>query len=518
MDPQVNMAHASINSSTVSRQKVVRTHAPDLSIIRQARQAPPKMPLDGFGALAPWIEKAAKARGAPVDYVGATALVMSATAIGTTREAVYNEWKQKPIIWAALVGFPSDGKSPALEIATDVARTVELDAAEGHKLALAEWETGAESAKIVSKRWRDEVETATKNGVPPPLRPADAVEPEKPARPRMAIADATTEAMAQVLAQQPRGVVIVRDELAALIGGFDRYSGAGADRAFVLEAHEGRPFVIDRKSTPEPLRVPFNAMSIVGGIQPDKLDAITDGSDDGFAGRFLFVWPERPPFARVGNAPGIGPLLQVTRRLRELRHNVDTDGNPSSVGIPLSADAIELIEAYRQELHRMTSDEGGLIGTSLGKMPGRAMRLALTFELLAWATREDNAVEPTEISADTMASAIAFLDDYAVPMLRRAIGEAGLPQAERDAASIARRIAKDRPTVVNSSAARKARWLQGKANATRYAEAFAELVDAKWLLPDGQRDGDTLGRKTSDFRVAIGLFGALDEVASGGKP
>jgi hypothetical protein len=49
--------------------------------------------------------------------------------------------------------------------------------------------------------------------------------------PRILLDDCTTEAMAGVLEQNPRGLVMVRDELAALVCGMNQYkSGKGHDR------------------------------------------------------------------------------------------------------------------------------------------------------------------------------------------------------------------------------------------------------------------------------------------------
>jgi hypothetical protein len=481
----------------------------DLSILEPTRNPPPAMPLAGFGKLAVWIESAAKARGAPVDYVAATALVMCSTAIGTTRSVTYHDWSEFPILWVALVGFPSDGKSPALNLAHDVAREIEAEAAIGFETTRAAWEAEAEAAQLRHDRWKENVETAVEQGYPPPPRPSDAVAPQKPARPRLLIADATIEAIQARLAGLPRGLATLRDELSGWIGSFDRYGGGGgADRAFMLEAYGGNAYTVDRKKDDEPLRIPFCALNVVGGIQPDKLDMIFGGGDDGFASRFMFVWPDRVPYARVAVGPGVAPLVRAVRRLYGLRHHIHDD-QPRPVALRLSAAAVEVLEQWRADLSTQSLGEGGALGAALGKMPGRAMRLALTFELCIWAGGADGVPEPTEISGATMGAVVSFLATYAVPMLRRALGEAGLPQMERDATSIARRIAKERPRLVNASTIRRQRWL-GNAPAKRYAEALGELVEMGWFVPAGTRDGETSGRRRSDFRVVEGLYAALD--------
>jgi len=57
--------------------------------------------------------------------------------------------------------------------------------------------------------------------------------------------DVTVEKVASLLATAaPKGVVVVRDELAGWIAGMNAYNDAG--RAFWLEAYGGRPYRVER--------------------------------------------------------------------------------------------------------------------------------------------------------------------------------------------------------------------------------------------------------------------------------
>jgi Protein of unknown function (DUF3987) len=489
---------------------------PDLSLLSPHRIPPPPMPLGGFGELAPWLNAAARAKGAPVDYVAGSVLVLAGALIGTTRQAKIHTWREFPILWMVLVGFPSDGKSPAMDAVLDPVREIERDDMDHHQDVLARWEAEKAAAVVRAAKWEDEVEIAVKNGVPPPPKPANAVEPEKPPRPRIIMADATTEACASLLAAQPRGMAMVRDELAGWLGGFDRYSGGrGADRAFALECYGGRSSTIDRQSRP-PLNIPFAATSILGGVQPDRLAAITDGADDGFASRFLYVWPARAPHARVVAGPDPAQLTRAFRRLRALRHGQSGE-RLTPVDVALSPAAVEVFENYRARCHRLASGEAGIYGGVLGKSAGTVLRVALTFELLTWAAGDDAATEPEAIKSTAMTQAVEWVEAYAMPMLRRALGEAGLPQAERDAALLARRIAGERPARINARAIRHARWLTGNAPSARYDAALAELVEARWLVRDPSRAGDTKGRPSADYKLANGLMDALEALRLRGE-
>ena len=71
--------------------------------------------------------------------------------------------------------------------------------------------------------------------------------------PRIKVTDATIEAVAAILAGNPRGLLLVRDELAAWLGNLAKY-GEG-DRAFFLEAYGAHPYVVDRRKLAVPLRL-----------------------------------------------------------------------------------------------------------------------------------------------------------------------------------------------------------------------------------------------------------------------
>src|SRR4029453_7082791 len=110
-------------------------------------------------------------------------------------------------------------------------------------------------------------------------------------------------------------------------------------REFWLEAYGGRPYCVDRKGAKAPLLIPFNGVSVLGGIQPAKLaSALLDSPDDGLVARFLWAWPgkvafPRPPCKRpiwtIGRAPtpaaarhpaAVAPTTRSIRRSTEARH------------------------------------------------------------------------------------------------------------------------------------------------------------------------------------------------------
>ena len=105
----------------------------------------------------------------------------------------------------------------------------------------------------------------------------------------------TIERVATLLATAaPKGLLIVRDELAGWITGMNAYNDAG--RAFWIEAFGGRPYRVERQKHPEPIIVPRLAVSVFGGVQPDRLGPLMREADDGLLARILWAWPDPIPF------------------------------------------------------------------------------------------------------------------------------------------------------------------------------------------------------------------------------
>ena len=127
------------------------------------------------------------------------------------------------------------------------------------------------------------------------------------------------KSLTAILAQWPRGLLLHRDELAGLSGNLDRYGGKGGDRALWLEAYGGRPFTVDRRKTDKPLHIQTLAISMVGCIQPDRLDEmLLQAEDDGLLARMLMFWPAPAPFRRPQNRPDDAILKRAYQRLQRL--------------------------------------------------------------------------------------------------------------------------------------------------------------------------------------------------------
>ncbi|MDH4981457.1 DUF3987 domain-containing protein [Hyphomicrobium sp. D-2] len=112
-----------------------------------------------------------------------------------------------------------------------------------------------------------------------------------------------------MLSENSRGLLVFCDELSGLVGSFDAYKAQGVkkDRAAMLELHNGGPRRVDRKSSGNTL-VPNWGVSLMGGIQPDKLQAMASGLvDDGFLQRAL-LYEGRQTGKRLDRLPDAAAL------------------------------------------------------------------------------------------------------------------------------------------------------------------------------------------------------------------
>ena len=339
--------------------------------------------------------------------------------------------------------------------------------------------------------------------------PADAVAPPAPQMPRIVVTDATIEAIAPILIGNPAGLVLWRDEASAWLGNLDKY-GDG-DRAFWIETYGGRSYTVDRKKHPEPLQIAHMAVSIVGGIQPDRLASLLmTGDDDGMASRFFLVWPESVPPSRPRSPLDGHVVTRALQRLYALRsHRSIEVRRLASVTLPIAPESIEVFQDWRKEHYATSQLASGLMASALGKMPGHALRLALVLELLWWSALEDEIPELKQVSARALGAALDIIEGYFKPMLHRVLGEAALPTVDRNAAVLARAIQSRRAERINARQVRREWRLPGLRDATDVAAAVSALEEAGWLIPAGERSGGSSGRQRSDYLVDPRVHGGL---------
>jgi len=478
----------------------------DMRLLDDDCALPPKLEDDALPAgWESWITTEAAARDCPRDYVAAGLIGAASAWIGNARRIIAtSDWSEPVNVWIAIIGVPSAGKTPALRPSIDASRRLERDAEPAWREALAQYKRDAEVAKTLEKNWLESVRTAAKEKTNPPDRPAGAQEPDAPIRPRLVAMDTSTEELQKMLSESPRGLLYVRDELAGWLGALDRYGGHGADRAFFLECWNGGVYVCDRvRYHGDPVRIEHATLAIIGGMVPDRLRETLAGADDGLTARLIYIWPDPVPISSLvdrGDAEAAqrrDTLVMAARALRALPMGVDDHGSPAPRALRLNHDALKLFDEMRRAAMQRSRASHGLSAGWHGKNPGRILRLAVVYELLAWTLRND-AAEPATVSPESVARAGGFLD-YAGKMLDRVTAGLALTQADGDVAVIARHLLATRPARFNARAFYKTAGFAWARDTKRLNAALEVLNAAGWLR---RPDGGARGRPSSDWDVS----------------
>lgn len=481
---------------------------PDLVLLGTGRRPAPAFPLPLLGPWAEWVGKKANAASAPADYVGVALLVSVGAALANVRWPVAGAgWSEPPVLWGAEVGPPSSAKSPSMDAAFELVRFAEERMAQGFEAEQQDYAIRKQASEAHLDAWKAEVKAAVKNGDRLPPMPAEAQEPAAPVRPRIRVADATVEALGSLAAGLPRGLLLVRDELAGWLGAFDKYGGGGSDRAFAIEMYGGRSYVVDRMKNPEPLRIRHLSIGVLGGVQPEKLSVIIDGPDDGLASRLLWAWPDAAPnFTLARTLIDDAPAQQAFNRLTELAMGTDQFGYPEPKRLRLTTEAEDVLEAFARDMTRRAQDASGLFAGTLGKARGHALRLSAVLEHLWWCSGTV-AAEPTEISVRAIEAAAGLLDGYFIPMAERVFGDASIPKAERRAMVLARHLRRSGEFEFNAREVR--REVGGLLrDAADMDAACAVLVEAGLLRPKAAQ-GAGVGRKPKNYEVNPAVFRRL---------
>ena len=482
---------------------------PDLRVLRLHRRPPPRLPLAVFGAeWARWIGDAAEAAATSPDYVAAPLLASASATIGNARWAqAHPGWQEPPHLWMCSVGDSGGGKSPGADaILRDVLPRIEEAMCRDFPDTRREWEAAVAGAKARRSTWEKEVAHAAKLGAAPPLPPAESEEPPEPEPSCLRLNDTSIERVALMLAAaSPKGLVMVRDELAGHLLGMNAYNDGG--RAFWIESFGGRPYRVHRVKLNTPIAVPHLAVSWWGGTQPGRLAELMRGADDGLLARFCWIWPEAVPFDLPRTTPDVPWAVAAFDKLRLLAMQ-PTEGGSAPVMVPLAEGARSDLRDFGRDMQERQRWAGGLMNSALGKARGLALRLALNLEYLWWAGRPGMAPPPAVIKREAFAAAAMLVADYLLPMAERTYGDAAAAPRDRDAATLARWIAKERPDEIHVRTLQRDVRLPGLSTAEAIHDAAGALVEAGWLsAPAGS--GGQAGRPKAAYPVNPALWGAL---------
>ncbi|MCL2330198.1 MAG: DUF3987 domain-containing protein [Phycisphaerae bacterium] len=353
-----------------------------------------------------FVDKASQAIGCDSSFIALPLLTGLASAIGNTRRIqIKNGWSEPAILWTVIVGDSGTLKSPAIELALRPIRTRQREAMKQHAQAMEAYKAELNQYNRAYEAWK-----RGKDHSDPPEAPVE------PVADRYYCDDVTIEALAALLDKQFRGLLCVRDELAGWFGAFDRYSQGkgGGDVAKWLEMFGGRALMVDRKSgNPRTIYIPYAAVSVTGGIQPETLRRAlgAEYKENGLAARLLPACPPRRPKKWTEadiDAETEAAVGNVFHRLYELQPGTNFDGEPIPWLVPMTPTAkaawIEFYNTHAQEQAELTGD----LSAAWSKLEGYAARLALVVHFIRWAACDPTLQSPDAVDETSIAVGVAL--------------------------------------------------------------------------------------------------------------
>jgi len=440
-----------------------------------------------------FVSQGAKAIGCDASYIALPLLSALASAIGNTRRIELKRgWVEPPIVWTAIVGESGTLKTPAYKLVTRPIHERQNEMLKRHAERQVEYQAEALRFEKALMAWkRDKA-----SGDDPPVRP------EPPQAVRYIVSDTTVEALAPILAANPRGVLLARDEVAGWIGSFDRYAQArGADAAHWLSMHNGESMVVDRKTGHlRTIYVASASVSVTGGIQPGILDRILglEHRESGLLARLLLAmpprrkkrWTEAEIPARVEAA-----ICALFDRLYALDFDRDSDGNARPRLVSLSPGGkrawIEFYDAHAAEYDELTGD----LSAAWSKLEGYAARLALVVHFVRWGAGDPELQDPDAVDEASVVTGVA-LSRWFGREARRVYGILDESDEERDRRRLLELIERKGGSVTIRGLLRSSRMFATASEAEMALDVLVQAGKGRWESPEPGSHG---GRPTRRF-------------------
>ena len=332
----------------------------------------PSFPLEIFPkAIRDIIEALEEYENYNVDFTSASFLTVFAAAMGNTWSVRFmTGWVSRPIIYMVLVGSPSCGKTPPLQQA--VAPLLKLDG-EYDMIYCKEMET--------YRRWeRMSAKQRERHSLPEEMK--------MPQRKCHVVVDSTVEALIGALRDNPRGVLIYKDEIDSLLSNFNRYNGS--DEGYFLSLFSGTPFKYSRKSNNEHIFLANPYCSIIGSTQPGRLDEQFGGKRmmNGFSSRFLKVYPEIDKMPSWNDTAMPDGVLEewgrIIRKVVTVTPSTDQEGKATSIELLFSQEAKLRVIQWKDEVNNKAYAEtdSDAVRALCGKLETYLVRFCLVIQIM----------------------------------------------------------------------------------------------------------------------------------------
>jgi hypothetical protein len=506
---------------------------PDMAPLPDPTPSAPTLPAAMVpDPLRPWIVDIADRCKLPLEMVAAPAIVATATPIGRAvglRPGEYDDFTVVAALWGALVTRPGWMKSGAVKDAFRPLGRLAAAAHEAHEAAEDANAVTRERIEAELKAIKAAMEKAAKDGgdmtgLETALRAKRAELREATATERRYLThDPTVEKLGMLLRDNPRGMLLLRDELAGWLRSLDK-SGREGDREFYLEAWNGTGSYTSDRIGRGTIHIPALTLSLFGGIQPGKLgpllaSAVEGGiGDDGLIQRLqMTVWPDRlPPWTKPTRWPDAGARERADAVFDVLAAMDAETVKATDAAIPFlrySPAAQAVADTWRDALERRLRsddlDDTPAFAAHLAKYRSLAPTLALVFYLIDVAARTPGVAKGAvgEGHIRLAADWCGFLEAHARKLYAAEL-HAGGAAAHALAAKIKAGAVYDGQSVRELY---RAQWA-GLKSAERVLAGLGDLGDRGWLRVEFATSG---GRPSQIVRLHPGLVERAQSSSAG---
>ena len=201
----------------------------------------------------------------PPDYL-AVSMLSAAGAIVGNKVGIFpyandESWEVYPALWGGVVGDPGSKKTPSLQHAHRPLQHLESMASQKYSQDMQTYKQAMIQHEKALATWNKNKSIG--------LMPTPPVEPK---RERYVVHDSTYQALGVILADNPRGILALADELSGLLQSLDT-SGQEAARGFYLTGWSGTGgYSFDRIGRGS-ITLERYCLSVFGGFQPDRIKA-----------------------------------------------------------------------------------------------------------------------------------------------------------------------------------------------------------------------------------------------------
>lgn len=461
-----------------------------------------------------WLVDEAERMSVPVEMVAIPAIVSLGAAAGRNialHPKRHDLWQVVPNLWGAVIAPPSSLKSPALEEGT---RPIDRIASD----ALAEYDADRHKREAdemlldikLTKLQKEAASTAPRSSLAEDIATLRAEQEtlQRPAK-RYTVNDPTVEMLTELLRTNERGLLVVRDELMGLLYACEK-RGREGDREFFLEAFNSKEnYIVDRIGRGT-VRVPSLTLSLIGGVQPGKLEsyvmaALAGGRGaDGLLQRFqLLVYPEPlTDYEHVDRPVDLALRERVQNIYRRLA-DLDAGAHPELErtghlpALRFAPDAqVEFDAWFTAHMRRLRSKELAktpAYQAHLGKYQGLVGKMALLFHLVD--SLDDSEFRPVSVEALRLGIRwVEYLEAHA-----RKVYAAELTSTDVSVRELARRLYEgDLEDGMTVREVHRKGW-RGLKTQAQVKRAIKRLSERGWLRVDNTTSGT--GRPSRTIRI-----------------